>query len=155
VNQHDDIHASTHPSPPLDTSGVDLEKLKHELRRSAANPVAWEAPTVLPPAWECIERLVDGAKYRAKSRGLVAIISASFEDDGGPWLHLSVSARGRVPTWQELTWCKEVFLGDREAYQVIPPRSRYVNINPHVLHLFAQLDGASVLPDFTKATGSL
>lgn len=124
--------------------------------REATDRPPWSAPVVLPPAWELVERdHLGGAKYQARSRGLVAIISCSRELDGQFWLHLSVSHRNRVPTWDELRWCKEIFLGDREAYQVMPPQSRYVNIMPTVLHMFALLDGAAVLPDFTQGTNSL
>jgi len=46
--------------------------------------------------------------------------------------------------------------GTVEAYQVIPPKARYVNINERVLHVFALLDeAATALPDFTRGTGSL
>ena len=140
----------------IDMSGVDLDAVDREQKRDAANPVPWEAPRVLPPAWEEVERDVSGAKYIARSRNLVAIVSGAFEQDGRAWLHLSVSHRNRVPTWQELAWCKQVFLGDREAYQVLPPRARYVNIHPTVLHVFALLDESdAALPDFTRGTGSI
>jgi hypothetical protein len=67
-----------------------------------------------------------------------------------------VSHRNRVPSWRELVSVKELFLGDREAYKVLPPKSRYVNIHPNVLHVFALLDEhASALPDFTRGTGGL
>lgn len=69
--------------------------------------------------------------------------------DGELWAHLSVSnvQKKRVPHWDELRWCKEYFLGDRKAVQVLPPRAEYVNINPHVLHLYACLE-RDPLPDF-------
>lgn len=135
---------------------VDKAALKREQDRDEANPPPWDAPRVLPPAWVEVERDVTGAKYRSKERNLVAIVSCGQERDGRWWMHLSVSHKNRTPTWQELAWCKEVFFGDREAYQVLPPKERYVNIHPNVLHLFALLEsGATALPDFTRGTGSL
>ncbi len=135
---------------------VDWDKIFELHERESADPPPWSPPMVLPPAWEMVEQdHLTGAKYKAKSRNLVAIISCSRELDGRHWLHLSVSHRQRIPTWDEMRWCKEVFLGDREAYQVMPPKARYVNIMPNVLHMFALLDGAAVLPDFTQGTNSL
>lgn len=77
---------------------------------------------------------------------LVAIVEVECHD-GALWGHLSVSAQKRVPSWEELRWCKEYFLGDRKAVMVLPPRAEYVNVHPHVLHLFAPLE-RDPLPDF-------
>lgn len=138
-----------------DLSGVDLVRLL-EAQASAQIPDDWEPPRVLPPAWEVVVLEYDGAKYRSPLQGLTAILSCMVELDGRVWLHLSVSHQARVPKWGELREAKEIFLGDREAYQVLPPRARYVNIHPHVLHLFALRDPkATALPDFTHGTRSL
>ena len=68
--------------------------------------------------------------------------------DGALWGHLSIRPiQDRLPTWKELKWCKEYFLGDRKAIQILPPRAEYVNINPFVLHLYAPLE-VDPLPDF-------
>jgi hypothetical protein len=80
------------------------------------------------------------------------ILSVIFEVecvDGELWAHLSATnaVQQRLPTWRELKWCKEYFLGDRRAIQVLPPRAEYVNINQHVLHLYAPLE-RDPLPDF-------
>lgn len=139
----------------LNLDGVNWNAVRNEQDRDAANPPPWEPPLVLPPAWVEVQRDSSGAKYVARSRSLVAIVSCAEERDGRWWMHLSVSHRSRVPTWQELAWCKEIFLGDREAYQVLPPKERYVNIHPNVLHMFTRLDGDAVLPDFTRGTGSI
>lgn len=138
----------------LNLSGVDLVAAAAAADASVV-PAEWSPPTVLPPAWELIIRSPDGAKYMSELLNLAAIISCRIEADGRPWIHLSVSHRVRVPSWREMRECKELFLGDREAYSVLPPKARYVNIHPNVLHLFALLDGAPALPDFTSGTGSL
>jgi hypothetical protein len=67
--------------------------------------------------------------------------------DGKLWAHLSVSLVDRLPSWKELRWCKEYFLGDRRAIQVLPPRAEYVNLHPFVLHLYAPLEHEPI-PDF-------
>jgi hypothetical protein len=116
---------------------------------------SWLPPTVLPPQWRLVQRGEDGASYDCRARRLGVIVSCAEELDGRQWIHLSVSHRARIPTWEELVDCKEIFLGQREAYQVLPPRERWVNIHPRVLHLFALHDGGTVLPDFTQGSGSL
>ena len=134
----------------LNTDGVlAQETAKHQI------PDGWEAPRILPPNWREVDRSPDGTVCY-QSFHVRVILSASIELDGRAWLHLSISTKTRIPNWQEIAHAKNVFLGDREAYQVIPPKARYVNINERVLHVFALLDEtATALPDFTHATGSL
>lgn len=113
-------------------------------------------PSVVPAGWRVLERRLDGAKYHHGLRRLLVILSAAIEQDGRRWLHLSCSHADRIPKWSELVDVKETFLGlERYAYKVVPPRSRYVNINPRVLHLFACLDGEPPLPDFTHGGETL
>lgn len=141
----------------LNTDGVDYEKLAHEIS-TAERPSSWDPPRILPPIWEETERNSDegSAMYVCRSRKLKAIVSCNIERDGRAWIHLSVSSKNRVPNWDELAEAKRVFLGDREAYQVLPPKVRYVNINARVLHMFALFDEKeTALPDFTRGTGSL
>lgn len=112
---------------------------------------------VLPPGWALQRRSSDGGwfLYAHHRRPLSAILSVEAHDDR-LWLHMSVAADGRVPTWHELRGVKDWLLGDVEAYMVAPPRARYVNINPFVLHLFAPADQDRLpLPDFTAGTASL
>lgn len=96
----------------------------------------------------------DGAAYSCLPRKLGVILSASLEQDGKRWVHLSLSHRHRVPTWGELRATKEAFLGDVYAVTVLPPQRVYINIHPNVLHLFHCLDGHP-LPEFSRGMGSL
>jgi len=150
----------------IKSDGVDFDKLAGLLRDNSLLVPGWEAPHILPPLW--IEepgtiRGEDGtAMYISRQMRLKVILSCTREDDGNAWMHLSISktnqAKGelKLPSWSEISEAKRVFLGDREAYQVLPPRARYVNINERVLHLFALYDENKVaLPDFTHGTGSL
>lgn len=105
--------------------------------------------------WECVEKRVDGEAYRSKSLGLLVIISKAIELDSHEWIHLSVSRRSRIPSYEDLALVKKHFLGDRHAYQCFVPESEHVNIHPYVLHLWARVDGAAVLPDFTRGAGSI
>lgn len=102
----------------------------------------------------CLGEYSAGLKYEVKlpSATLIAIVEPEFHECpsmGVPrvWRHLSVSAYRppRLPSWDELRWCKEVFLGDEKAVMAFPRKAEYVNDHPNVLHLFSGPDG---LPDF-------
>lgn len=139
----------------LDTSTVNHEALAREINEADKRRVPGWSPPPAPKGW--IQRQVDeglGASYVEPNRRLVAILSCTIENDGRAWMHFSVSHRERIPSWGELRVAKELFLGDREAYQVLPPKARYVSIHPHVLNLYALLDGVA-LPDFTRGTGGI
>lgn len=125
------------------------------IRDSIRVPADWEPPKVLPALWEIEQVGADGAVYRSHAQSLCVILTCAVEQDRHAWLHLSLSHAARIPSWRELREAKEIFLGDREAYQILPPKERYVNIHPHVLHLFARLVHDPVLPDFTHGSGSL
>jgi hypothetical protein len=112
-------------------------------------------PTIAHPEWELVARSEDGAAYRHRRRPFTLIYSVAIESDGHVWIHLSMAHRDRTPTWVELMEAKDWLVGtDRYAYQVAPPRSVYVNINPNVLHLFACLDmdtpDGRILPEFSQ-----
>lgn len=147
--------------PQLDGRGVDVEAAARVLLDRDLRVPGWEAPRVLPPGWHeplTALRGPDGTTtYEHYAMRLRAILSCSIAADGRAWLHLSVSHRERVPSWGELGIAKRAFLGDRYAYQVMPPEAKYVNINPRVLHLWALYDekAEQPLPDFTRGTGTI
>lgn len=141
--------------PTVNLDGVDWDAVAAAHNDHARRVHGWDAPRILPPLWEEMDRSDDGsARYFARTLKLMTILSCCIENDGRAWLHLSVSHQARIPRWTELAEAKRVFIGDREAYQIMPPKERYVNINARVLHVFALLDG-DALPDFTRGTGSL
>lgn len=123
---------------------------------------------ILPPFWRlhdaygvCSVRWVL-FDLSGNTAGVVILEPEIHDDDpqggagGIDWWHLSVSRTTRLPTWDELVQAKECFLGvNARAMQIIPPRSEYVNIDPHVLHLFARIDGKRVLPDFRLEGGGI
>jgi hypothetical protein len=97
----------------------------------------------------------DGAAYRNILTQATVIISAARERDGRNWIHFSIAHPVRMPTWNELVAAKELFLGQEVlAIQVIPPRSRYINLHPNCLHLWRCLDGDPV-PDFARGGKSI
>jgi len=102
--------------------------------------------------WRVVEEQMDGQRLVDSNRQLSLIWSIA-QYDGHAWLHVSIASPRRMPTWDELVEVKETLIGKEvEAYQVLPPRSRWVNQHPHCLHLFALAEGdgdRAVLPDFS------
>lgn len=118
----------------------------------------WRPPAVLPPGWVVTVEGNDGNLYDALDGddcGLRVIASASLEEDGQWWLHVSASRQSRMPTWNDLRRAKDIFVGPNvAAIQVLPKQEDWVNINPFVLHLWHCLD-KDPLPDFTHGSGVL
>jgi hypothetical protein len=57
--------------------------------------------------------------------------------DGEGWEHVSVSARGKCPTWEQMCIVKSVFWDEEDCViQYHPPKSEYVNLHPNCLHLW-------------------
>ncbi len=115
-------------------------------------------PLILPAGWRRAELRSDGHKW-IREEGIDAflsvIVSGCVELDGKRWLHVSVARPERLPSWDDFALVKALFVGtDRYAYQVLPPRAKHVNINPHVLHMWSCLDGEP-LPDFTHGGSAL
>lgn len=81
-------------------------------------------------------------------RAIVSIdLYDRFDAGAGHWLHLSVSRERRLPTWGDLVRARDA-LGyqDRCFVQLVPPRSHWLNVHSHTLHLLHRLDAPTV-PD--------
>lgn len=67
------------------------------------------------------------------------VIVSSF---GLDWDHVSVSVvqkgrRVKLPTWGVMCWVKDMFFDPEETViQYHPPKSKYINNHPGVLHLW-------------------
>lgn len=109
---------------------------------------SWQPPQ-LPQNWRTVMRDDETRSMAFKSRdGLAVIVSLAFEIDNNPWIHLSVSRKKSLPSWNDLVKVKELFLGEELcAVQVIPPRSEYINHHEYCLNIFARMDDRAV-PDF-------
>ena len=112
-------------------------------------------PTVLPAGWseiaapwKGVER--DYARAYRKHDTVSVIVTCAQQLDGKRWLHVSVARRNReAPQWALMAEVKDLFIGpERTALQVMPPRSKHVNIHEGCLHWWHCLDG-DVTPDFT------
>jgi hypothetical protein len=75
-------------------------------------------------------------KIRSKGARLQVIASCGAPDY--PWEHVSVRGQGCCPTWEQMSNVKNLFWGSDECVvQFHPAEKDYVNIHPHVLHLWA------------------
>ena len=95
----------------------------------------------LPPGWSRkLASPTDAAYYNTK-RKLRVLLSIMDCGTRGEWVHVSYSHAKRTPNHDTTALVKKLFIGEnREAISVFPPKSRYVNIMPHCLHLWAPLD---------------
>lgn len=56
---------------------------------------------------------------------------------GAGWEHLSVSTKDRCPTWEEMSYFKDIFWKPEECcVQYFPRESQYVNNCPTCLHIW-------------------
>jgi hypothetical protein len=91
----------------------------------------------------------DGLCIDNSGTGLRVILSCARMGPHGRWVHVSASYRNRIPTWAELVRVRDELVGpERPAVKILPERAFYVNINPHVLHLWTPLDRWP-LPEFS------
>jgi hypothetical protein len=105
----------------------------------------------LPPGWVQVmggPGMTDGMWDNHKRLLRVGASIALYGDDR-VWLHLSISHRRRMPTYDELTYLKRHWAGeDRKCIMVFAPKDEHVNIHPRCLHLYCCLEG-DPLPDFS------
>lgn len=107
------------------------------------------------------ERLGDGWEpeqwgddtIRFNGPGRTVIVSYDPESDPDvPWIHASISyhQQWRMPSYSDLKQLYAAVFPGGHAYQAFVPPEEHVNIRSNVLHLWARLDGAPVLPNFGK-----
>jgi hypothetical protein len=116
----------------------------------------------VPPSWTFIRPFAGGGAFRRGNINVIFTVQ-NYELHGRwePWIHISVSGSSRnsgpfLPDWEDMKRVKNDFVGqDRWGYQVFPAAKDYVNVNPHVLHIYARLEGEPALPDFTWGLGSI
>jgi hypothetical protein len=150
---------------------IDFEKLfKLQQGRAKALPehrarsiLNHSLPRELLHGWKRVRHNRDGSEIEGGAAMFVNaeqqrsfIVTVSIEDDSRVWLHYSLATQTKeLPTWPEMVRAKEYFAGPESyAVQVIPPRSKYVNLHPTALHFFVCVDGGP-LPDFSAGTGSI
>jgi len=119
--------------------------------QGVADTIARGKEPTPPFPWRLVQRSQDGCAW-VNPGARLSVIWTCNAYDGELWFHVSVSHRDRIPKWEELVAVKEWSLGSEAwAYEVLAPRSRWININPHVLHLWSPANGLRRLPDFGAA----
>jgi len=87
---------------------------------------------LLPPTGGLLLAMSSGPKSRANDTG---------------WEHVSVSSEHRPPTWDEMSWVKDLFWEKHECVvQFHPPESEYVNYHPYCLHLWRAIEMSFPMP---------
>lgn len=112
---------------------------------------------IIPSNWKAIDIKSHSEEMFAfvRSDGLKILLSVEWQDSDPEtqWLHVSMSFRSKLPTYQDMKIVKSVFIGDdRIAFQVFPATDQHVNIHENTLHLFSCLT-KDILPDFRRAGG--
>jgi hypothetical protein len=146
----------------MQRTSVNWAKFNDEQKKAWTKDYTWSrpfipAPESLPVGWKLLRMDAVGYGYAAEYwDGMSVIITADYEQDGRPWLHVSFARRSKMPTYADMVRVKEVFVGDgRECYMVFPAKENHVNIHPNCLHLWCCLDAERYLPDFTRQSGSI
>jgi hypothetical protein len=79
--------------------------------------------------------------WEHKIDGLTVLRSVSTLKNGEKWIHVSLSRKSKMPTYEDLARVKRDFFGeDVEAYQVFTKESDHVNVHSFCLHLWAPID---------------
>jgi len=82
---------------------------------------------------------------------LVIIAGGADDDDkiSRSWEHVSVSLKDRTPTWEEMSFVKDLFWHETETViQFHPHKSEYVNCHPNCLHLWRHKSGHTLPPSY-------
>lgn len=130
-------------------------KLQDEEEEKTGFKWGWETqPVSLPDGWT--QEAVDINSYWVRHKsGLVCGISWNIELDHKRWLHVSFSHAKKLPSYEETTLVKRLFIGEgRKALAVFPPSSEHISTHDYCLHLWCCLDGDG-LPDFRRGTNQI
>lgn len=136
----------------LAENGAELPEVTFEEAWAEIALTETYAPRVLPVQWTRHPFPIPAILLYRRYDGLKVLFSATkkIHDDPRAWLHVSLSRKNRIPSYEDMVCVKKLFVGeDRQAIQVFAPRAKHVNIGPNVLHLWCCLDGDG-LPDFGK-----
>lgn len=96
-----------------------------------------------PAGWRFIRNLdiggVETAAFESHN-GLTVLVSTEEHGPMRPYRHVSVARRGRIPSYDDVKWVKQAFIGDEHAaYQVFPRAAEHVNLHNFALHLWQPL----------------
>jgi len=105
----------------------------------------WETTVVLSTHPAITELIRNGCQFYHK--GELNLIWNPFEPQpDGTWLHASVSHPYRYPSWNEILDIRYTFFPDTaDVFQILPPKSEYVNLHPNCFHLWSPV-GRRIMP---------
>lgn len=95
----------------------------------------------IPREWE-IYRYDERAGFPRGDHGNGAFVIPArslkiIASNGDGWEHVSVSSRGRCPTWDEMEWVKRKLWEDVDTVmQLHVPPAEHKNCHPYCLHLW-------------------
>ena len=90
------------------------------------------------PQKHLVKMGLDGAAYLIPFEGRLLKAIAS---NGMNWEHASVSLPNRCPNWREMCFVKDFFWDEEDlVVQYHPPKSQYVNMHVHCLHLWRPIE---------------
>lgn len=108
------------------------------------------APETLPPG---VERTVNDEQAKwYRLRLAFCPLSAILEIEiwqGELWAHLAITGRSAQPSGSEVAFCRDLFLGDRKAIQVLPRKLERTEAGARTVHLYAPLE-SDALPSFAR-----
>ena len=117
-------------------------------------------PLILPGNWEELtvpdfmrKQMPTNCPIAAYMRndGQLKVLMTEEPHEGTKWLHVSVSNEKRHPTWDEIKFAKNTFIGaDKCAVMILPEQQWYVNTHEHCFHLYHRLDGDTVPGNLQK-----
>ncbi len=98
-------------------------------------------PEVWTEAWNRVHPGVIPPKHFRLGEALLAIVG---REPTGPdhldrW-HISVSTPHRIPNWDEMVFTAHSLRHGVPFVMGVPPRSWWMNIHPHVLHMWETFD---------------
>jgi hypothetical protein len=109
------------------------------------------APVALPPGVECTVNDSHSKWYRLRLANSPLTVTLEIEIwQGELWAHLAITGRSAPPSLAELSWCRDLFLGDRKAIQVLPRKLEAAEAGARTVHLYAQLE-TDTLPSCSRA----
>lgn len=123
----------------------------HGRAGDAARWLAQLAPAALPPGVELTVNDEHSKWYRLRLAATPLRATLEIEIwQGELWAHLTISGRTSPPSLPELGFCRDLFLGDRKAIQVLPRKLEQAEAGASTVHLYAPLE-SDALPSFSRA----
>lgn len=123
----------------------------HGRAGDAARWLAQLAPAALPPGVELTVNDEHSKWYRLRLAATPLRATLEIEIwQGELWAHLTISGRTSPPSLPELSFCRDLFLGDRKAIQVLPRKLEQAEAGASTIHLYAPLE-SDALPSFSRA----